>query len=154
VTETALQAIRQYRRLDDRLATSGQPTAEQFAAIARAGFQVVINLAPPDGAEALRDEERIVTALGMMYIGIPVAWFAPTAADFTTFAAALAEHRGRAIWIHCIANKRVSAFFYLHRVLHLGWAPARALADLEAVWRPDGVWAPFIAERCAPVSRE
>ena len=44
-------------------------------------------------------------------------------------------------------HKRVSAFVYLYRLLNLGWAPARARPDLDALWTPDGVWASFIARQ-------
>jgi hypothetical protein len=40
---------------------------------------------------------------------------------------------------------RVSAFFYRYRRDVLGMDEADARADLEAVWRPDAVWAAFIA---------
>ena len=104
MSDSALRAIRQYYRLDDRVSTSGQPTEAQFAVIAEAGFEVIIDLAPPDGPEALPDEARIVAALGLTYIGIPVAWNSPTSADLNAFAAAMSEHRERAVWVHCIAT--------------------------------------------------
>lgn len=44
----------------------------------------------------------------------------------------------------CIANYRVSAFFYRYRRDVLGMGEARARADMEQIWCPDGVWATFI----------
>jgi len=47
------------------------------------------------------------------------------------------------VHIHCIANYRVSAFFYRcsRDVLGVGEATARAM---EQIWHPEGVWATFI----------
>jgi hypothetical protein len=45
---------------------------------------------------------------------------------------------------HCIANYRVSAFFYRYRREVLGMDEAQARADMEQVWRPNGVWATFV----------
>jgi len=44
--------------------------------------------------------------------------------------------------VHCIANYRVSAFFYRYRRL-LGVDETEARADMERIWRPEGVWARF-----------
>jgi len=42
-----LTHIRNFLRIDDRLATSGMPQPDDFAALRQAGFDVVINLALP-----------------------------------------------------------------------------------------------------------
>lgn len=44
------------------------------------------------------------------------------------------------IHVRCIANYRVSAFLYRYRIDVLGWPEDKARADLDAVWRPKGVW--------------
>jgi hypothetical protein len=49
--------------------------------------------------------------------------------------------------VHCAANKRVSAFVYLYRVLHEGVPEEEARKDLHAIWQPDEVWSRFIAEQ-------
>ena len=45
-----LTHIRNFLRIDDRLATSGMPQPDDFAALRQAGFDVVINLALPTSA--------------------------------------------------------------------------------------------------------
>jgi hypothetical protein len=47
------------------------------------------------------------------------------------------------VHVHCIANYRVSAFFYRYRRTILGRNEARARADLYRVWQPDPVWTEF-----------
>ena len=65
------------RKIDDHLTTSGQPTEEQLRALADAGFDTVINLAPHDGRSALPDEPGFAQALGMTYHYLPVVWESP-----------------------------------------------------------------------------
>ena len=48
------------------------------------------------------------------------------------------------VHVHCIANYRVSAFFYRYRRDVLGVDEAQARAQMEQVWQPHGVWATFV----------
>ena len=134
-----------YLRIDDTLATSGQPTDEELAAAAREGAEVVINLALHDDPRySLADEAGAVAALGMTYVHIPVKFDAPTEADLDAFFAAMAEHRGRRMLVHCAANKRATAFLGLYRVIVEKWDPERAFAPMKEIWEPNAAWAPFI----------
>ncbi|MEC8347264.1 MAG: hypothetical protein VXZ70_04475, partial [Pseudomonadota bacterium] len=45
--DSAVSSIYRYHPLPENLGSSGQPNAEQFAAIRAEGFDVVINLAMP-----------------------------------------------------------------------------------------------------------
>lgn len=144
--EATIASIYNVRRLSDRLITGGQPTEEQLAALAAAGCEVVINLAPHEGERALPNERHTVEALGMTYEHIPVRWERPTPADLDAFLAAMERHRDRSLCVHCAANMRVSAFILLYRVLRLGWRVEDALPDLHALWQPNAVWQAFIDE--------
>jgi len=137
-----LTAIRDFYSLSDTLATAGQPTEEQFDAVREAGFEVVINLAWPTSDEALPDEDVVVAEHGMTYIGIPVRWQAPTLENLNAFCDTVDANADRKLFVHCIANKRVSMFLYLYRVLRLGWTTEQAAPDLHAQWTPDNwkVW--------------
>jgi hypothetical protein len=48
------------------------------------------------------------------------------------------------VHVHCIANYRVSAFFYRYRRDVIGTDAAQARTDTEQVWQPEGVWAAFV----------
>ncbi len=61
-----------WRRLDARITTSGQPTEDQLRAIRDLGVRHVINLGLHSHEKALPDEAASVSALGMTYIHIPV----------------------------------------------------------------------------------
>ena len=138
-----LTDIRHYLPITPTLATAGQPTAAQFAAIRQAGFEVVVNLALPTSDHALPDERAVVAAQGMAYYAIPVQWEQPTVEDFQQFQAVMARHGGQKIFVHCALNMRVSAFVYLHRRLAGVDAPT-ATATLHQIWQPNEVWAQFI----------
>ena len=140
-----LRKPRDWHPISERLLTAGQPSAEEFKTLKVIGVDTVINLAPGTAADALPNERAIVEATGMRYVHIPVAFDAPTVADFEHFCAAMDAAKDGIVFVHCITNQRVSVFFYLYRVLKLGEPEALALADLQKVWTPDPVWQGFIA---------
>jgi len=144
-----IKAIYKLRVIDDRLATAGQPTAEQFRAVRSGGYQAVINLLPADSQWAVATEQAAVEEQGLRYHYLPVVWEAPTADNFARFCALMQAESSRRVFVHCAANKRVSAFVFLYRMLRLGVAREVAERDLLAVWQPDEVWSRFIEERLA-----
>ncbi len=148
--------IYNFLQYDNNLLTSGQPTEAQFAEIAAAGVQAVINLALPASDNALPDERATVQALGMEYVPIPVIWEAPTHADLGAFMDALDARRGQKLYVHCAANYRVSCFVALYRVLRLGWQPKAAFAFTRRIWNPDEypVWKAFIESVTAGSDRK
>ena len=134
-----------YLRIDDALATSGQPTVEELAAVAREGTKVVINLALHDDPRySLPDEAGTVAALGMDYVHIPVKFDAPTERDLLAFFDAMDANRGRKMLVHCAANKRVTAFLGLYRVIRGNSDVDAAFAPMRQIWQANGAWAPFI----------
>jgi protein tyrosine phosphatase (PTP) superfamily phosphohydrolase (DUF442 family) len=140
---TRIEDIDNFLQLSAQLATGGQPTIEQYPAIAAAGYSLVINLALNDSPRALIDEAAIAGNLGLEYVWIPVAWNAPTLADFQAFKSAMDVAMSQKIFIHCAANKRVSVFIYLYR---LSWGMDKILAgqDLAKIWTPEPIWQAFI----------
>ena len=138
-----LNHIRNFLRIDDRLATSGMPQPDDFAALRQAGFDVVINLALPTSDHALPNEGELVSAQGMTYVHIPVKFDAPQPGDFERFTRVLDACAGQRVFVHCAANMRVSAFVFLHRLRH-GEERKTTEADLAKIWQPDGVWRVFL----------
>ena len=140
----SIEEIRGFLRLDDRVATSGMPRPEHFAAMRAAGFDVVINLALPTSDHALANEGDLVSQQGMTYVHIPVNFERPTPADFEKFRRVMDALADRKVFVHCAANMRVSAFMYLYRVRNDPGCEAQAAGDMHQIWRPDGVWKDFI----------
>ena len=136
-----------WRRLDDRITTSGQPTADELTSLATLGVEHVINLALHTHERALPNEANIVAALGMTYTHIPVAFDAPTEDNCDQFCKVMNALAGSAIHIHCIVNARVSAFMYRYRRDVLGIDELQARQEMESVWQPAGIWAAFVGAR-------
>ncbi len=140
-----LENIPQFLQITDSLATAGQPSREQFAEIKKAGYDLVINLGLLESPGALPDERSIVTKEGMIYVQIPVIFEAPQIEEAARFCDLITFNEGRNILVHCVANKRASAFVYLYRVLCTDMDETTARRDLERAWTPDEVWEDFIA---------
>lgn len=142
-----LAEIYNYRAIDEKLGTAGQPAEQEFKLIRQAGFETVINLALPTSDNALSYEGSIVTGLGMAYVHIPVDFKAPTRRDFESFCQMMDAFGSRPVFVHCAANMRVSAFVFLYRVLRRRVAVAEAERDMHAVWHPDEIWSHFLQEQ-------
>lgn len=134
-------------RIGEGLITSGQPSAEQLRALAAAGCLAVVNLAPAGSQGALPDEGELVRALGMAYHHIPVAWERPLPADFQGFDAVMLALPPGSVLLHCMANYRVTAFYGLHAMKHLGWTADQADALMAPIWQDERypAWQDFIA---------
>jgi uncharacterized protein (TIGR01244 family) len=147
-----LSDIRAWQRLSERVTTSGRLQEGDPARLAEIGVRHVINLAMPDHPEALPDAESAFASQGLAYTHIPVPFAAPEEAHYQAFVAAL-EAADEPVHVHCIANWRVSAFFYrYHRERGMHEPEARAL--MERQWAPEtsdypgaSAWAAFIAEK-------
>jgi protein tyrosine phosphatase (PTP) superfamily phosphohydrolase (DUF442 family) len=139
-----IEDIYNFLQLSDLIATSGQPTEEQFLVIARSGYRVIINLALPESSNAIPHEQQIVEERGIQYVHIPVVWENPTLEDWQKFCDAMETHAGQKVFVHCAANKRVSAFMYLYRRLCEGTSEEVAAKDLNRIWVPNEIWQKFI----------
>ncbi len=133
--------------ISDKITTSGQPTAEQFALIAESGHQVVINLAMPDHQDSIANEGEIVTRLKMTYIHLPVPFDAPSEDQYAMFCGYMDTLIDRKLWVHCIVNARVSAFLFRYLQSHRGYTAEQAKSSVLEAWLPemDEVWSAFIA---------
>ncbi|HSD36421.1 MAG TPA: protein tyrosine phosphatase family protein [Rhodocyclaceae bacterium] len=139
--------IHRFAAIDERLATAGQPKEGGLAAVAAAGFEVVINLALHDDPRySLADEPGTIAALGMRYVHIPVQFKAPQLADLLAFYAAMEANVGSKLFVHCASNYRVPVFLALYRIQHLAWSQEEAFARMREAWEPDEIWQAFIGQ--------
>ena len=88
-----------WRRHDQRLTSSGQPSEAQLADIKALGVTHVINLGPHTNKGALDDETGSVAALDMTYIYIPVDFDNPTDRDFELFCEAMERCAGKQVHV-------------------------------------------------------
>lgn len=97
-----------FRRVDERVTTSGVVDAECLAGLGDEGYDVVINLMPDDSSHAVSGEAAIVAGQGVTYVPIPVDFAEPSRADLDAFFAAMDANAGKQIHVHCAVNARVS----------------------------------------------
>ncbi|MFB2981535.1 protein tyrosine phosphatase family protein [Microseira sp. BLCC-F43] len=141
-----IEEIYNFLKLSDSVATSGQPTEAQFAAIKESGYEIVVNLALTSSSNALPNEKQIVESLGMEYVHIPVVWENPTLDDLARFFYILEANADKPIFVHCAANMRVSAFVYLYRLIREQISKEQATQDLHQIWIPNENWQNFIQQ--------
>ena len=122
--------------------SGGQPTAEQIALAARAGFRTVINLRT-EQERGFEWEREAVEASGMRYVQVPVAGASGLTRDN---AERLDRELERAaaegpVLLHCASGNRIGALLALRAAWLEGVDPEQALqygrdsglAGLEAV---------------------
>ncbi len=130
----------------------GSWSRTDIAALAAAGVRHVINLAPDlEGNGSLSGEAELLAEQGIRYSYIPVPFLAPEEGQFEAFQRAF-EADDEPVHVHCIANWRVSAFFYRYNRDVRGMDERAARALMEQQWSPDTgdyaeVWGPYIAPR-------
>jgi protein tyrosine phosphatase (PTP) superfamily phosphohydrolase (DUF442 family) len=134
-------------QVTDKIASSGQPTQEQFGEIAAGGYEVVINLAMPDHENSIASEGSLVTSLGMTYIHIPVPFAAPNEDHYAAFSGYMDALAHQKVWVHCIVNARVSAFLFRYLQTNRGKTANEAKTPVLEHWLPDmdDVWKEFIS---------
>ena len=146
MTDSEFITIRNYRSIDENLATSGQPSKEHLQHIAIAGYEVIINLALHDDPRySLPNEAETVKSLEMQYIHIPVQFACPTEENLLNFFEVMKTHHNKKVWVHCAANWRVSVFVGLYRRIVNGWTNEKAFELLHDIWEPNEVWSAFIS---------
>ena len=126
------------------LASSAQPNSEYLKRARAQGYEVVINLAPPQSPGSIDNEGGIVGRQGVLYVNIPVNFTNPTPEDFRVFSDVMKSVAKKNVLVHCQVNLRGTSFTLLYRVIHEGAPMDESHAKLTSVWVPDPVWKKFI----------
>ena len=142
----SLEKIVNFRQYSENFASSGQPSAEQFAAIAEQGFERIVYIAFTNNQNALPDADQVVKGLGMEYMHVPVTFDNPLPDDFYAFSDSMQRNTDKKTLLHCQVNARATAFSFLYRVIHEDVSISEAKADMNTVWQPNEVWRDFIFE--------
>ncbi len=112
----------------EQILVGGQPTQDQLAEVAAAGFGTVINLRAP-GELTEWDEQAEVVSLGMRYVSLPIAGKDDLTADTARqFAQHLKEAGDQPVLVHCASSNRVGALFALKAFFLDGETQQEALA--------------------------
>lgn len=133
--------------ISPKLVTSGQPAAEELAALGAQGFGAVIYLAPPTVPDAVADEARIVGRQGLLFVNLPIRFDRPTAADVQAFGALMQALGDRKVLVHCQINLRASTLVFLYRSTVLRDDPRLAWEAVTRVWTPEGPWRQLVVDQ-------
>jgi uncharacterized protein (TIGR01244 family) len=117
------------REVNSDLLAAGQPTAEQLAALAAAGYRGVLDLRTASEPRGY-DEATVAAAAGLTYTNLPISGPGLDDAALDAFVAALAA-APRPLLLHCASSNRVGAMLYGSWVLG-GMAPELALEKARA----------------------
>ena len=126
-----------------RIDTSGQPSEEQLVGLKQAGYDLVVNLAPPYTLGSIETEGSLVAGTGIPYVNIPVDWDNPKMRDFDLFTDILDIAGGRHVLVHCQVNRRASLFTFLYRVAHENADVDQAYEKVTSIWSPEPHWLEF-----------
>jgi len=126
------------------LTSSAQPNADYLTRVKAQGFDMVINLAPPQSQGSIDNEGGIIGKQGVVYVNIPVNFGKPTAEDFRVFTDVMKSAAKQNVLVHCQVNLRGSSFTFLYRVIHENAPVDDTRRKLLGVWEPDPVWKKFI----------
>ena len=130
--------------INDRLITSGQPSAAWLETLGQRGIEGVIYLAPLSVRDAIPDEPQILARQGIKFVHIPIAFNQPNSADFARFIAAMTALKDEKVLVHCQVNMRASSMVFLYRTIVLKEDPQAAFDAVGKVWVPNDVWLRFI----------
>ena len=135
-----MKNILNYIKINELISTSGQPKIEEFDLIKDEGFEVVINLALCNASNAIENEDKVVTNLGMSYFHIPVDFENPKASDLKLFINVMQSLGANKVWVHCAKNYRVSAFIYVYHKYVLKTPFENIDLSIFNIWNPDKTW--------------
>ncbi len=120
--------IDRFARIDERVAIGGQPTPEQAAALAGAGFRAVIDLreAPEFDAEPVA---RAARGAGLLFLRVPVSPKDPSDAAVEEFLGVTDDAAIYPVFIYCATGNRAAALWMVRRIVREGWDPKAAEAE-------------------------
>ncbi|ADG93126.1 conserved hypothetical protein [Arcobacter nitrofigilis DSM 7299] len=135
-----METILNYIKINDNISTAGQPKEAELELLTKDRFEVVINLALSNATNALDNEDKIVSTLGMTYIHLPVDFEYPTKDDLKLFLTLLSSLEDKKVFVHCAKNYRVSAFMYVYHKYFLKTPFDEIDLSLIEEWGPSPIW--------------
>jgi tyrosine-protein phosphatase SIW14 len=107
-----------------------QPTRKGFEGLSKMGVGIVVDLR--EGNES-NHEEKVVTALGMKFVGIPWHCTDPKDDDFAKFLTVIRDNPDKKIFVHChVGVDRTGMMIASYRMAEQGWTAQEALREMQA----------------------
>ena len=123
--------VTNFHQISDSVFRGAQPSAEGFKSLAKLGIKTVLDLRWT--GERAREEERIVTAAGMRYVGLPLRGLgAPTSEEMSKALALLLDPSAGPVFVHCKRGAdRTGTVIACYRIQHDHWANGAALVEAK-----------------------
>jgi len=122
-----LNVIKGLQQPSENLYISGQPPAESFAALAKAGVHHVINLRPPEETPNL-NEAALATQANLAYYNIPISGAADLTHDNVKLLDSLLKKIGdEKVILHCSSGNRAGALMALRAAWIHGTSAEQAI---------------------------
>ena len=104
MSDDAPPPIRHFRTVDDRLLAGGQPTVEDYRALAARGVTTVIDVRAGTTADPRRDDPAFLASLGIGDVWLPLTdGHAPSPELLQDVFSAIERSPGR-VYLHCAAG--------------------------------------------------
>jgi protein tyrosine phosphatase (PTP) superfamily phosphohydrolase (DUF442 family) len=118
--------IADFGEVTPTLYRGGQPTKRGFEALAKMGFQIVVDLRGDRNSE--REE---VTRLGMQYVSSAWQCSFPKDSIFADFITLIRTNPGKKIFVHCrVGDDRTGMMVAAYRMAEQGWGAERAKKEM------------------------
>lgn len=129
---SSAHGIKNFYQVDEHVYRGAQPTDEGFKYLSKIGVKTVIDLRESD--ERSDAEERVVRAVGMKYVNVPMTGLTPpTQAEITRILGILENESEGPVFVHCRRGAdRTGAVIAAYRIDHDGWDNGRALSEAKA----------------------
>ncbi|HEY1336912.1 MAG TPA: tyrosine-protein phosphatase [Bryobacteraceae bacterium] len=125
----AIRGVPNLRTINDRVYRGGQPSDEGFRNLAAAGVKTIVDLREHD--ERSKQEKRLVEALGMKYVNIPMkGMHTPDDKQVAHALKILNDDKAAPVFVHCKRGAdRTGLVLACYRIEHDNWSNAEALQE-------------------------
>ncbi|PTY36837.1 hypothetical protein BGP77_06000 [Saccharospirillum sp. MSK14-1] len=149
-----MDSIRNFVQVTPNIGSAGQPRAEQLYLIVDHGYRHVINLGLSNHRDAVADEDRQLSELGVNYFHIPVPFDNPGPDQLRHFCLLMDLLRDEKVFVHCIMNYRASAFLYQYLTKLAGYDETRARSPVLDSWVLPSAWQALMSWTCQDIGLE
>lgn len=127
--DSGVKGVPNFHVVNDQVLRGGQPTDVGFKNLADRGVKTIIDL--QEEGDRAKGEKRLVKALGMKYINIPMKGMTtPTEKQISHALKALNDTSDGPVFIHCKRGAdRTGVVVACYRVQHDGWQNRKALSE-------------------------
>jgi len=122
-----------FQKVDDQVYRGAQPTDSGFKDLAQLGIKTIVDLRDV-GEHSQADEEKVVTALGMRYVSIPMHGMSTPKDDKVAAVQALFNDTASGpVFVHCKRGAdRTGMVVAVYRISHDQWDNKKALSEAKS----------------------